>query len=360
MKLNQVPLLLAVSVFMWLFVFFKQPDIKTEPTVQTMPKNTAPIAIAIHGGAGIILKKDMSDSLEQQYRQALSEALLAGYAVLEKGGSSIDAVQAAIVMMEDSPLFNAGKGAVLTNQGYAELDASIMDGNTGKAGAVGGVKTVKNPILAARMVMDNSPHVMMIGAGADDFAKTQGLEIVDPDYFITPLRQKALQNIKEQETKSPPSDGTGFKTELSESGIKKLGTVGAVALDKNGNLAAGTSTGGMTNKRFGRIGDSPVIGAGTFASNKTCAVSATGHGEYFIRNVAAYDISALMEYRGLSVEAAARQVIFEKLLPQGGLGGVIAIDKQGNIAMPFNTEGMYRGLMTGKIPKPHVFIFKDE
>lgn len=317
----------------------------------------ANFGIAIHGGAGVILKQNMPDTLEQQYRTELTDALTAGYAVLEKGGTALDAVQAAIVLLENSPLFNAGKGAVLTNSGAAELDASIMDGSTGKAGAVGGVKTVKNPILAARKVMDNSPHVMMVSAGADAFAKEQGLEIVTPDYFITPARQKSLQKMQEEEKKAPA--GTGGFIELSESAAYKIGTVGAVALDKYGNLAAGTSTGGMTNKRYGRVGDSPIIGAGTFASNLTCAVSATGHGEFFIRNVVAYDIAALMEYAALSLTEAARRVIFEKLLPQGGTGGVIAIDNQGNITMPFNTQGMYRGMMSVKNPTPQVFIYQN-
>ncbi len=348
-----------VSIIVFLLAISCQSGTKSALSTHQMIQNTSPIGIAIHGGAGTILKKDMSDSLERQYRQALSDALKAGYAVLEKGGTSLDAVQAAILLMEVSPLFNAGKGAVLTNQGHAELDASIMDGNTGKAGAVGGVRTVKNPILAARRVMDNSPHVMMMGDGADAFAKAQGLDMADPDYFITPLRQKALQNIQEREAKDT-TGGNGYHIELSESENKKLGTVGAVALDRFGNLAAGTSTGGMTNKRFGRVGDSPIIGAGTYASNNTCAVSATGHGEYFIRNVVAYDIAALMEYVGLSVEAAAKRVIFDKLLPQGGTGGVIAMDRQGNITMPFNTEGMYRGLMNAQTKTPKVFIYKNE
>lgn len=315
-----------------------------------------PITIAIHGGAGTILKENMPDSLEQQYRQTLKQALFAGYAVLQAGGTSLDAVQAAIVFMEDSPLFNAGKGAVLTHEGTVELDAAIMDGSNIKAGAVGGVKTVKNPIVAARRVMENSPHVMMIGEGADAFAKAQGLETENPDYFITDYRLKALQKILQQEK----TDTTGYRLELSESGNEKYGTVGAVALDQFGNLAAGTSTGGMTNKKFGRIGDSPIIGAGTYANNQTCAVSATGHGEFFMRNVVAYDVSALIEYAGLSVQEAAQRVIFTKLLPQGGLGGLIALDAKGNLALPFNTEGMYRGFMNNKTKGAQVFIYKNE
>lgn len=329
---------------------------KQKAQTNIMTDKPYPITLVIHGGAGTILKQNMTDSLEQQYRQALEQALLAGYAVLQNGGTSLNAVQAAIVFMEDSPLFNAGKGAVLTNEGTVELDAAVMDGKTGSAGAVAGIKTVKNPILAARKVMENSPHVMMTGTGADAFAKEQGLEIVDPAYFITDYRLRALQKILEQEK----TDTTGYRIELSESGKEKYGTVGAIALDQYGNLAAGTSTGGMTNKRYGRIGDSPIIGAGTFARNSTCAVSATGHGEFFIRNVVAYDVSALMEYLHLPVQEAAKRVIFDKLLPQGGFGGLIALDQQGNFTMPFNSEGMYRGYMNAKTAKPQVFIFKDE
>lgn len=327
-----------------------------DKTKNLKKKHPYPITILVHGGAGTILKSAMTDSLEQQYRQALIQALQAGYGVLQNGGAALDAVQAAIVFMENSPLFNAGKGAVLTHEGTVELDASVMDGNSGSAGAVAGVKTVKNPILAARKIMENSPHVMMAGVGADAFAKEQGLEIVDPSYFITEYRLRALQKILEQEK----TDTTGYRIELSESGKEKYGTVGAVALDQYGNLAAGTSTGGMTNKRFGRIGDSPIIGAGTFARNQTCAVSATGHGEFFIRNVVAYDVSALMEYAHLTVTQAANRVIFDKLLPQGGSGGLIALDQQGNFTMPFNSEGMYRGYMNAHTPQPRVFIFKDE
>ncbi len=297
-----------------------------------------PITLVIHGGAGTILKENMSPELEEAYTSKLTEALNVGFAILEKGGSSMDAVQKTIHILEDSPLFNAGKGAVFTNDGHNELDASIMDGKTLHAGAVAGVKTVKNPIDAARKVMENSPHVMMAGQGADIFAKEQGLELVDSSYFFTQKRWDALQKALKNEQMELDHDDPNNKD-------KKKGTVGAVALDKNGNLAAGTSTGGMTNKRWGRVGDSPIIGAGTYANNETCAVSSTGHGEFFIRYVVAYDIAALMEYGGKSLEEAADYVVNQKLKEQGGRGGVIALDAQGNYVMPFNTEGMFRGVV---------------
>ncbi|MCD4772446.1 MAG: isoaspartyl peptidase/L-asparaginase [Bacteroidales bacterium] len=285
--------------------------------------------LVIHGGAGRILKENISPEKEKQYILKLSEALASGAEILKNGGPSLDAVETAINILEDSPLFNAGKGAVFTEKGENEMDASIMDGRTLNAGAVAGVKTIKNPISAARKVMTNSKHVLLGGEGAEEFAAAVGLEIVEPAYFYTPEKwerfKKAKQKLQSKE-----------KTE-------KHGTVGAVALDKHGNLAAGTSTGGMTMKMFGRIGDSPIIGAGTYANNNTCAVSATGHGEYFIRNVVAYDISALMEYKKWNLEKASDFVINEKLKSQNGSGGVITVDKDGNISMPFNTEGMFRG-----------------
>lgn len=300
--------------------------------------------IVIHGGAGNITKKTMGKKNEKLYRQKLEEALAAGYRILEKGGSSLDAVEAAIRIMEDSPLFNSGKGAVFTGEGANELDASIMDGNTLNAGAVAGVKRIKNPISLARLVMERSPHVLLTREGAEVFAKQEGMEWVSPDYFFTKRRWQALQKIKKREKKKEkdPAKGKGAFNSSGSGDIEKFGTVGAVAFDKAGNLAAGTSTGGMTNKKFGRVGDSPVIGAGTYAKNKTCAVSATGHGEYFIRSVASYDISALMEYKGLSLNEAAGQVV-EKIEELGGRGGFIAISKEGEIAMPFSTSGMFRG-----------------
>jgi beta-aspartyl-peptidase (threonine type) len=292
--------------------------------------------LVIHGGAGTITRKNMSSEKEFAYRGKLTEALAAGYEILEKGGPSMDAVETTIRIMEDSPLFNAGKGAVFTNDGTNELDASIMDGSTLQAGAVAGVKTIKNPISAARQVMEKTWHVILAGDGADYFAKEQGLEIVNNDYFYTERRWKALQKAQDAE---------------------KHGTVGCVALDRNGNLAAGTSTGGLTNKRWGRIGDTPIVGAGNYANNQTCAVSGTGQGEYFIRGNMAFDVSALMNYSSLSVEQAARQVI-GKLSRRGGRGGLIAMDKNGNIAMPFNTEGMYRGYyLNGS--EPVIKIYND-
>ena len=301
--------------------------------------------IVIHGGAGNILRENMSDSLEKVYKTKLKEAIRTGHEILVKGGSALEAVQRAINVMENSPLFNAGKGAVFTNEGTNELDASIMDGATLNAGAVAGVTIVKNPINLAYEVMENSEHVMMAGKGAELFAKKQGLEIVDPEYFYTENRYKSLQRIKDQEETRLDHDDN--RSAFVDPYIKdaKFGTVGAAALDKHGNLAAGTSTGGMTNKRWGRIGDAPIIGAGTYANNKTCAVSGTGWGEFFIRGVVAYDISALMEYKGLSLQEAARQVIQEKNPELGGNGGIISIDGKGNVAMEFNTAGMYRATM---------------
>ena len=309
--------------------------------------------LVIHGGAGTINRKNMTEEREREYRAALSEALHIGQAVLAKGGSSLDAVEATVRFMEDSPLFNAGKGAVFTHEGKNELDAAIMDGKTKKAGSVAGVTIIKNPITAARAVMEKSKHVMMAGRGAELFATKMGLEIVDPSYFWTERRWKALQDelLKEQEGKP--------QAELERADENRFGTVGAVALDQSGNLAAATSTGGTTNKMYGRIGDTPIIGAGTYADNESCAVSATGAGEYFIRWTVAYDIAALMKYRGLSVQQAADQVINKtlKAVP-GAEGGVIALDAKGNFAMPFNSEGMYRGWI-GADGVPHVEIYRD-
>ncbi len=318
--------------------------------------------IAIHGGAGTILKKNMTPEKEKAYQDKMQEALLAGHAVLEKGGTSLEAVEACIRILEDSPLFNAGRGAVFTNEGKNELDAAVMDGSTLKAGSVAGLTTVRNPISAALAVMNQSEHVMMIGAGAEKFAASKGLEIVDPSYFRDETRYQQLQRIKQQEKTQLDHDGSQGMNypELPEDNTdKKFGTVGAVALDKHGNLAAGTSTGGMTNKRYGRVGDVPIIGAGTYANNATCAVSATGWGEYFIRYVVAYDISALMEYKGMSLKAASEKVVLEKLeKAQKGTGGIISIDRKGNISMPFNSEGMYRGFIKAD-GKPQTFIYKE-
>jgi beta-aspartyl-peptidase (threonine type) len=299
--------------------------------------------LVMHGGAGTITRASLTPELETQYRDAMKLALQTGNAVLAKGGTSLDAVEAAIRVLEDSPLFNAGKGAVFTHEGKNELDASIMDGKTRKAGAVAGVTIIRNPISAARAVMDKSKHVMMAGRGAELFATKMGLEIVDPSYFWTERRWKALQKELLQEAPVEP---------------KKFGTVGAVALDKDGNLAAGTSTGGTTNKQYGRIGDSPIIGAGTYADNKTVAVSCTGDGEYFIRLSVARDIAALVEYKQLSVKDAGNEVIMKKLKELGGEGGAIILDHNGNFAMPFNSEGMYRGWI-GADGVAHVEIYRE-
>lgn len=310
------------------------PEVNASPDAQMHEKKQT-IAFVIHGGAGTIDRDQMAPEKEKEYRAGLEQALKKGYEILLRGGSSLDAVETAVRFLEDDPNFNAGKGAVFTSAGENELDASIMDGKTLKAGAVGGVKRIKNPISLARLVMEKSPHVMLDCSGAEDFAKEQGIELVDPKYFFTRRRWDELQ--REKATKQGGSAGTPhFVSDDSH------GTVGAVALDQNGNLAAATSTGGTTNKRPGRIGDSPIIGAGTYANNATCAVSGTGDGEYFIRAVVGHEVSALMQYRGLSVTEAADAAI-KKVGELGGTGGLIAIDHEGHVAMPFNTSGMYRG-----------------
>ena len=312
------------------------PQLSAQET--PMKKEQKKFALAIHGGAGAIERSKMTPDLERAYRDGLERSLRAGYEILEKGGSSLDAVEAAVRVLEDDPHFNAGKGAVFTEAGTNELDASIMEGKTLKAGAVASVKHIKNPISLARMVMEKSPHVMMDGAGAEAFAKQNGVELVDQKYFYTEERWQALQRVKEEQKKGGGVGGN--KSLISER--DRHGTVGAVALDQAGNLAAATSTGGTTNKKAGRIGDSPIIGAGTYANNATCAISATGDGEYFIRATVAHDVSALMEYRGLSLGDAA-QAVLDKVAKLGGTGGLIAIDRKGNITQPFNTAGMYRG-----------------
>ena len=301
--------------------------------------------IVIHGGAGTILKENLSDSLETAYKAKLKEAISTGYEILKNGGSSLDAVTHTINIMEDSPLFNAGKGAVFTHEGSNELDASIMDGATLNAGAVAGVKHIKNPINLALDVMQKSEHVMLYGAGAEKFAQTLGYKMMDTSYFYTQNRYESLQKVLEKE-KAKNEKKVSFEDPFIKN--SKFGTVGCAALDKHGNLAAGTSTGGMTNKRWNRIGDAPIIGAGTYAKNATCAVSSTGWGEYFIRSVVAYDISALMEYKGMTLQEAAREVIQKKIPALGGDGGIVAIDKDGNVAMEFNTSGMYRATMNSK------------
>ncbi|MFV8837128.1 isoaspartyl peptidase/L-asparaginase family protein [Salinimicrobium soli] len=318
---------------------------EANPTPTTSAeKDTLPnFGIVIHGGAGTILKENMTDSLEMAYKAKLEEAIRTGHEILANGGTALEAVQRTINVMEDSPLFNAGKGAVFTNQGTNELDSSIMDGETLNAGAVAGVTIVKNPINLAYEVMVNSEHVLLSGKGAEQFAKEQGLEIVDPQYFYTQNRYESLLRVREAEEAKKAGNKTAFYDPFIKD--SKFGTVGCAALDKNGNLAAGTSTGGMTNKKYNRIGDAPIIGAGTYANNATCAVSSTGWGEFFIRGMVAHDISALMEYKGLSLQEAARLVIQEKIPALGGDGGIVAIDHNGNVAMEFNTAGMYRAKM---------------
>ncbi len=303
--------------------------------------------LVIHGGAGVI-RKSLTPEKEKLVRADLERALKAGYAVLQAGGSSLDAVGKAVVVLEDSPRFNAGKGAVFTHDGRNELDAAIMDGATLRAGAIANVHRVKNPILLARAVMEKSPHVFMIGDGAEAFAKSVGIELVDPAYFRTDERWQQLQEVLKKEA-------AGQQSSLGR--MVHYGTVGAVALDKAGHLAAATSTGGMTNKRYGRVGDSPIIGAGTYA-NAQCAVSATGWGEYYIRSVAAHDICARVAYARQPLDQAAREVVLQVIPKLGGDGGVIALDAQGNFTTPFNTDGMYRGWVD-KDGKIHVAILDD-
>jgi L-asparaginase / beta-aspartyl-peptidase len=302
------------------------------------PADTRPIVLVIHGGAGVIEPSRMTAAREASYRAGLETALDAGYAILEHGGSSLDAVTAAVRTLEDDPQFNAGLGAVLNHGGDAELDAAIMDGSGPRAGAVAAVLHVKNPIELARLVMDKSPHVLLVAGGAEEFALEQGMALVPRSYFRTEQREQQLEESLRAE-KAGRGAGTG-----ASGGRGGGGTVGAVALDRAGNLAAATSTGGLTNKRQGRVGDSPIIGAGTYASNESCAVSGTGEGEYFIRQVVAYDICAMVHYRSLALAAAMREVIHEKLKRTGGEGGAIGVDPAGNFAMDSNSVGMFRGV----------------
>lgn len=298
------------------------------------------ITLAIHGGAGTILQSMMTPELEAQYTIGLQQALDRGYLLLEKGESALEAVEAAVIELEDNILFNAGRGAVFTNQGLHEMDASIMDGMTLEAGAVAGVKNIKNPIQLCREIMLHSGHVYLSGEGANEFARTRGFELLPDDYFYSDYRYNQWTEIRDSDTYQLDHKKENNPTILD----KKFGTVGAVACDSRGNIAAATSTGGMTNKRFGRVGDSPLIGAGTYANNATCAVSCTGHGEYFIRAVVAYDISCLIEYRGYTLEQACAEVVKNKLVKMGGEGGIIAVDTLGNYELCFNSEGMYRGV----------------
>lgn len=310
-----------------------------------------PFGIVIHGGAGTILKKNMTPEMEKAYRDKLAEAIKVGHDILKSGGSSQRAVEKTIHVMENSPLFNAGLGAVLTADGRASLDASFMEGNTLNAGAISGVSHIKNPISAAIAVMNNSPHVMLSSQGADQFAIEQGLDTVPNSYFITERRKEALRRVQTKESSSL----SFYDPFMKES---KFGTVGCVALDKNGNIAAGTSTGGMTNKKWDRIGDAPIIGAGTYANNNSCGVSATGWGEYFIRSVVAYDIAALVSYKGLAIQEAAKEAL-KKMKNLGGEGGVIVLDREGNVAMEFTTAGMYRAHMDAE-GTTRIKIYKDE
>ncbi len=338
-------------------------------TSEKIDEKQPTFGIVIHGGAGTILKENMSDSLEMAYQLKLEEAIRVGHEILKNGGTAMEAVTKTINVMEDSPLFNAGKGAVFTHDETNELDASVMDGANLNAGAVAGVTRIKNPINLALEVMNNSPHVLLAGEGAELFAQERGFEMMDPSYFYTENRFQSLQKVKKRETalrynssneqaslahlknhsgtldSSFNSNSSSYDPFIKNS---KFGTVGCAALDKNGNLAAGTSTGGMTNKRWNRIGDAPIIGAGTYANNATCAVSSTGWGEYFIRAMVAHDISAMMEYKGVTLEEAAEEAIQKKVPELGGNGGIIAIDKDGNVSMEFNTAGMYRAHMNAE------------
>lgn len=323
-------------------IFFVSLMVITLQAQNTYPTDRPAYAIAIHGGAGAMEPSKMPIELRQAYENGLLEAIAAGEAVLKSGGHSLDAVVAAIIQLENNPLFNAGRGAVFNEDGHIAHDASLMEGAEGRAGAVGMVSIIKNPILAAKAVMDDGRHVFMVGRGAELFAASRGLDTVANEYFYTKERYDAWEKTR--------------KTQLErEFPLQPKGTVGAVALDINGNLSAGTSTGGMHFKRVGRLGDSPVIGAGTWADNTTCAVSATGHGEYFIRNAVAHDLSARMKYLGQSLEQAAQELVMSKLAALDAGGGIIAIDAQGNISMPFNTPGMFRAsLKAGE--KPFVAI----
>ena len=346
---------LLIAAFLSPIGTFAQKPTFTEIKQLQGPQNPR-LGFMIHGGAGVLAKSAMTPEKEKAFRADLERALLAGYKVLQDGKSSLDAVVAAIKVLEDSPLFNAGKGAVFTHDGKNELDASIMDGKTQAAGAVAGLRHIKNPITLARAVMEKSEHVMMIGDGAEKFAREQNIEIVDEKYFWTQHRWDALQQVLKEEKEKGKGTISTNQPQAAKLDINRFGTVGAVALDKNGDLAAGTSTGGMTNKKYGRVGDAPIIGAGTYANNNSCAVSATGWGEYFIRLGVARDICALMEYRQMPIQNAADTVIKKKLQAMGGDGGVMAMDRYGNMGISFNSEGMYRAYIGGD-GKPVVEIY---
>ncbi|WP_019037024.1 isoaspartyl peptidase/L-asparaginase family protein [Psychroflexus tropicus] len=338
-----------ITLFLISLLFVACHDSPKLSKEKNLPK-TPKFGIVIHGGAGVIKKENMTDSLQKAYEEKLQEAIDVGHKILSEGGTALEAVQKTINVMENSPLFNSGKGAVLNAEGIAELDASIMDGKTKNAGAISGVQHIKNPINLAYKVMKESEHVMLSAKGAEEFAMLHDLEFVENSYFMTKRRKRALEASKAREK--------GISSSEFFLSNEKYGTVGCAALDQDGNLAAGTSTGGMTNKKYGRIGDSPIIGAGTYANNKTCAISATGHGEYFIRNVVAHDISAMMEYQGISLEQAAKRVIQKKLTDLGGTGGIVGIDKNGKVIMEFNTPGMFRATKNVK-GETEIKMYKD-
>lgn len=351
MTFNKLLTILSVTVAL---LACNKKATENPPTVIPLPSlQTNEFAIVIHGGAGYLTRKNISPELDSLIRSKLTEAIKVGHLILKNGGSSLDAVEKTIHVLENSPLFNAGKGAVYTHQETNKMDASIMNGTNLNAGAVAGITTIKNPISAARKVMENSPHVLLSGKGANQFAEEQGLEIVDPSYFATEKNLLYLRKIKALENKKLTASLTKKYPDY------KFGTVGCVAIDKNGNITAGTSTGGMTNKKWNRIGDSPIIGAGTYANNNTCGVSSTGHGEYFIRAAVAHDISAQIEYKKVSLKEAAKNVVQQKLVALKGDGGIIAIDKYGNIQMEFNTPGMYRASINQK-GDIYTGIYKDE
>ena len=311
-------------------------------------------SLAIHGGAGTIVKEDMTPELEAAYLRGLEEALAAGYAVLEQGGKATSAVKAAVVVLEDNLLFNAGRGSVFTKKGVQEMDAAIMDGSNRAAGAIAGLRSVRNPIELAAEVMTNSNHVFLSGKGANEFAIKQGIKLEPEEYFFSQFRYDQWTQLRDSDNYSLDHTHTGIEELMKD---KKFGTVGAVACDINGHIAAATSTGGMTNKKYGRIGDSPIIGAGTYAYDATCAISATGHGEPFIRCVAAYDVSCHMEYKGMTLAEAMHEVVLVKLPAMEGEGGMIGIDAQGNVCMPFNSAGMYRAMQDSE-GKKEVAIYK--
>lgn len=312
-------------------------------------------SMVIHGGAGTILKEDMTPELEQAYIQGLEEALAAGYAVLEQGGTAVNAIKAAVVVLEDNLLFNAGRGSVFTKKGVQEMDAAIMDGRNLDAGSVAGIRNVRNPIELAAEVMVNSNHVFLSGKGANDFAIKQGIKLEPDEYFFSQFRYDQWKEIRDSDNYSLDHTNKGLEELMKD---KKFGTVGAVACDQFGNIAAATSTGGMTNKKYGRIGDSPLIGAGTYANNRTCAISCTGHGEPFICAVAAHDVSCLMEYKGLSLKDAMNEVVNKKLVQMKGEGGMIGVDAAGNVGMIFNSAGMYRAMQSSNGEKK-IGIYKD-